>query len=256
MPYPGRGTRCGILILSIEPSRHIGLYNGISGRKAATSVSRRFLALLPAIYLSITMLAGCSGLYYKTMESFGSPKRDILKSRVQSAREDQEKAKEQFASAFEQFQALTKYDGGELEKKYRKLSTEYDRCGERAKAVRERVDSIENVGKALFKEWEGELKQYKREDLRAASEKQLRETRQRYDKLIVTMRAVESKMNPVLEAFGDQVLFLKHNLNAQAVASLEGSLQSLESDVGDLMRDMDQSIREAEEFVQQMKSTS
>ena len=36
------------------------------------------------------------------------------------------------------------------------------------------------------------------------------------------MRLAESRIEPVLKSFRDQVLFLKHNLNAKAIASLRG----------------------------------
>jgi len=43
-------------------------------------------------------------------------------------------------------------------------------------------------------------------------------------------------MDPVLEAFEDQVLFLKHNLNAQAIGALENELGQIRQDVDSLSR--------------------
>ena len=61
-------------------------------------------------------------------------------------------------------------------------------------------------------------------------------------------------MGPVLSAFGDQVLFLKHNLNARAIASLKGSLADLQTDIAQLVQEMEASIAEAERFVREMRS--
>ena len=66
------------------------------------------------------------------------------------------------------------------------------------------------------------------------------------------MRRAEQKMAPVLTAFKDQVLYLKHNLNAQAIASLQSELSSIESDVVQLIREMEASIREADTFISAM----
>jgi hypothetical protein len=66
------------------------------------------------------------------------------------------------------------------------------------------------------------------------------------------MKRAEKKIAPVLSAFRDQVLFLKHNLNAQAVASLQGELVSIESDVASLIREMEASINEADSFIQSL----
>lgn len=53
-------------------------------------------------------------------------------------------------------------------------------------------------------------------------------------------------------AFYDQVLFLKHNLNARAIASLKGNVASIESDIAVLIREMEASIREANRFIDAM----
>jgi chromosome segregation ATPase len=209
-----------------------------------------------ALALGMTMgPIGCSTTYYKTMEMFGQEKRDILTDRVEAAREDQEEAKEQFKSALEQFTTLVNYQGGELEATYNQLSDELADCESQADDVRDRIDSIEKVGGDLFAEWEAELDQYTNPELRRSSEQQLRDTRTKYDQLIAAMHRAEEKMEPVLAAFRDQVLFLKHNLNAQAIASLEGELASIESNVADLIREMEKSIAEADSFITSMGKT-
>jgi hypothetical protein len=63
------------------------------------------------------------------------------------------------------------------------------------------------------------------------------------------MKRAEAKMPPVLTAFRDQVLFLKHNLNARAIASLEGTFGELEGEVAALIRDIDASIQESGRFL-------
>ncbi len=201
------------------------------------------------------LLPGCQSAYYKTMEQFGVHKRDLLVSRVKDARDSQQEAKEQFRSALERFSEVLQFEGGDLEKKYKQLNAEYEGSEEKAGAVRSRIASVEDVAGALFKEWEAELKQYSNESLRRASQQKLVETRQRYDQLIGAMKRAESKIAPVLTAFRDQVLFLKHNLNAQAIASLQSELVTVESDVASLIREMEASIGEADAFIQAMLKT-
>jgi hypothetical protein len=86
------------------------------------------------------------------------------------------------------------------------------------------------------------------------SESSLRERRQRYEVLIRAMRRAEARMDPVLTAFRDQVLFLKHNLNARAISSLQLSVSEIESDVEKLIQDMRRAIREAETFLKGMET--
>lgn len=198
------------------------------------------------------LLVSCSTTYYKTMESFGIHKRDILVDRVEDARDSQEEAGEQFRTALESFRDVVDFEGGDLGRKYDQLNTEYERSEARAEEVSDRIGSVEKVAEALFEEWEDELEQYSNDNLRRSSERTLRDTRYKYSDLIRAMRRAEAKMPPVLARLKDQVLFLKHNLNARAIGSLEGVSAELQGDVDDLLRELERSIAEANEFIEDM----
>lgn len=204
------------------------------------------------LFLSF-FLAACSSTYYKTMEGFGVEKRDILVDRVEDARDAQDDAAEQFASALEQFRSIVSVDGGDLEKTYDRLNNEYERSQAGADEVSERIDSIESVAEDLFEEWEKELDEYNSASLRANSAKLLRDTKNRYRQLMSAMRRAESSMPPVLEAFQDQVLVLKHNLNAMAIGALRNELDSIERDTANLISEMKKAIAEANEFIASME---
>lgn len=204
-----------------------------------------FIALLLAV-----LLAGCSSAYYNTLEQFGIHKREILVDRVGEARESQVEAKEQFENALERFRSVVEFDGGELEGRYKELNRELERSEAKAEEVGSRIDAIEDVAKALFREWEDELDQYSSAKLRAQSEQQLRETQRRYEGMVAVMRRAEARIQPVLDPFRDQVLWLKHNLNAQAIASLQGEVAVIESDVASLIADLERAIAAADEFMQ------
>ena len=212
-----------------------------------------------AVLLVASLLgaAGCSvfdGVYYGTMERFGKEKRDLLVDRVAGARDSQEETKEQFKNALEQFSALVGFDGGELEEVYNRLEREYERSQDKANDVRDQIESVEDVAGDLFKEWSDELNQYQNQDLRRMSEQRRDAAQDRYDEMIEAMRRAEAKMHPVLEAFEDQVLVLKHDLNARAISSLEGRLETLETDIASLIVDMNRSIEEADLFIEQMQA--
>ena len=197
---------------------------------------------------------GCQSAYYGTMEKFGVHKRDILVDRVEEAKDAQEEAKEQFTSAFDEFIAATGVEAGDLKNTYRSLKDQFDDSEKKAVAVREKIASIRRVAGALFREWEGELEQYTNEEFRISSESQLRQTQQLYEKLAFSMDKAAARMDPVLDAFRDQTLFLKHNLNAQAIAALNKTSTGLQSEVQELIVQMEASISEANAFIDQMRS--
>lgn len=213
--------------------------------------SRVFRNFLP-VFLVLLLTGGCQKVYYDTMEKFGVHKRDIMVDRVEAARDSQEEAKEQFQSALEQFSAVLNFKGGKLEDKYKTLQAEYDKSEAKANEVKDRIDAVEDVSEALFDEWEDELDQYTNMTLRRDSERKLAQTRRQYDGLIKAMRKAEAKIDPVLRALNDQVLYLKHNLNAQAIASLQSELVAVESDIADLIQEMEKSIGEANSFIKTM----
>lgn len=208
--------------------------------------------ILGSLVLALAV-TGCSTILYSSLEQFGIEKRDILVDRVESARDAQEDSKETFSSALEAFTDLTGYDGGDLERTYDRLSSAYDRSVSSAQRVSDRVDAVEDVGDALFREWKSELNDYSNADLRRRSEDQLAMTRRSYGELMAKMRRAEASMRPVLDVFEDQVLFLKHNLNARAVAGLEGEVRSVRRQVDGLIREMEASIAEANAFISTLR---
>lgn len=171
-------------------------------------------SLASSAVIGLFLLTACSTMYYSGLEKIGIPKRDVLVHRVEKARDTQEETKEQFKSALEQFTAVTNFKGGDLEAVYKKLNSEYEASVAKAEEVNDRIAAIEDVSQALFAEWEQEITQYSNAALRSSSQQKLTATRAHYKQLITTMKAAEAKIQPVLTVFKDQVMFLKHNLNA------------------------------------------
>lgn len=206
-----------------------------------------------ATLLSVLLLMACETAYYSAWEKIGVEKRDIMIDRIEEAQEAQEDGQEQFKDALEQFRSVVNYDGGNLEKVYDKLNGEYEDSVEAADDIRDRVNSVDDVAGDLFAEWKKEIGEFSDQKLRRDSEGKLASTKTQYTKLLKSMRKAEKTMAPVLATLKDQVLYLKHNLNARAIASLEGELQSINADVDKLVQAMQQSIDQSKSFIAQMK---
>ncbi len=212
----------------------------------------RHLTILPLVAI---LLSACASTYYATMEQLGVHKRDILVDRVEEARDAQVESKDQFKSALDRFSSVLGFEGGDLEEKYEQLNEQYEDSESKAEAVRERIAKVEDVAEALFEEWEDELGQYSSQSMRRSSERKLGQTRSEYKKLITAMKRAEAKMEPVLGAFRDQVLYLKHNLNARAISSLKQELVSVRSDISILIKEMESSISEADAFIKSLSES-
>ena len=202
---------------------------------------------------SASILPGCSSAMIAAKEYMGIPKRDQMVARVQDARDSQTEAKQQFASALEEFIAVTKVDSGELEARYKSFSAKYDGCEASAGAVNQRIADVERVAAALFAEWEKEVGEYSNPSMKAESQADLDRTKATYGKLLTSMKTAAAKMVKPLANFKDQVRFLKHKLNARAIAGLEGTAQEISRDVESLIKEMNASIDEANQFISQMQ---
>ena len=211
--------------------------------------------LLCAAAAAFLLLAGCSDAYYAAWQKLGYEKRDILVSRVEKARDEQTDAKQQFASTLDEFKALTGFNGGDLEAEYEKLNSSYTDCQTEAASVTKKINSVDKVANDMFAEWQGELDQYQDQGLRASSAQKLDESKRRYAELLAAMRKSEGAMTPVLAAFHDRVLFLKHNLNASAISSLSTTAAGVDTNVQDLIKQMDASIDQANAFIDNLKKT-
>ncbi|WP_407291341.1 DUF2959 domain-containing protein [Stutzerimonas zhaodongensis] len=210
----------------------------------------RRLLLIP---IALLTLAGCQSAYYSAMEKVGLHKRDILVDRVEDARDSQQQAKEQFKDALERYRSVVQVKGGELEERYEALNTEFEASDNSAREVRDRIEAVEDVAGALFREWKQELDEYSNASLKATSAKNLQNTRNDYRKLLERMKAAEKRIDPVLDVLRDQVLFLKHNLNARAIGSLQGEFRTLEGNVDQLLAEMQRAIDEADIFIRQLQ---
>lgn len=205
------------------------------------------------VLLTSWLLTGCQSTYYSAMEKVGIHKRDIMVDRIEGSQKAQEEAQEQFRSALDQFRSVVAFDGGDLEQLYDQLNAEYEESVAAAESVRSRIEGVTSVSEALFDEWEEELTLYSSDKLRRSSQQKLKDTRRRYQKMLTSMEQSEKRMQPVLDAFQDQVLYLKHNLNAQAIAALKGEFGTIKADIERLIRDMQRSIDESRKFVDTLK---
>lgn len=204
------------------------------------------------VVVSVLSLTACRNIIYSAYEKVGVYKRDLLKKRVVAARDEEKEAQKEFKDALTRLKELTGFEGGDLEKRYRRLQSDYDDVASRVAVVHKRVAEVETVAGDLFKEWEKENQQIETDSLRRTSREQLNETRRRYGEMIGALKDAEKSMDPVLHKLRDYVLVLKHGLNAQAIAALRGESIKIQSDINRLLEEMGASISQADEFVRQM----
>jgi len=208
---------------------------------------------LCVLALLLLFFSGCSKTYYSAMEKVGIHKRDIMVDRVEDARDSQADAQEQFKSALEQFDSVVKLRETDLKKAYDRLNNEYEKSVNAAEEVSSRIEKVESVAEDLFDEWGQELTEYENKELQRSSKAKLQATKKRYKEMLTSMHRAEASMAPVLRIFKDNVLFLKHNLNAQAIGSLQSEFANLKSEIDVLIKEMNAAIKSSNSFIADIK---
>ncbi len=214
---------------------------------------KKLAALLAGAFIASVLLSACQTTYYAMWEKMGKEKRHLLRDQVENSRNDQEKASESFKDALTRLKEIYALEGGDLEKMYNRLSDDYDNCQQRSEIIDDRIEKIQRIASDLFTEWRQEIDQIQNPSFRSQSTRKLKATQSRFARLESSLLTARKRMNPVLANLKDYVLYLKHNLNAQAIGSLKGEAASIETDVGRLIRDIQNSVKEADAFLKELE---
>ena len=217
-----------------------------------TAIRNKYITQLQrfsVIAITTLAIAGCQSAYYSAMEKVGVHKRDIMLDRVENAQTAQQDAQQQFKSALDQLSQLINYDGGDLAAQYELVNDQYEASKSSAEEVESRISAIENVAEALFDEWNDEIEQYSSASLKQQSQQKLKKTQRNYQSLIKSMDRAKDRMAPVLSALKDNSLYLKHNLNAQAIGALQGEYKTIKRDVESLVAEMSKAIEQSQQFI-------
>ena len=192
-------------------------------------------------------------MYFDALEKIGFQKRGLLKDRIIATQKSQKDTAEDFKTALERFREVVPNAGSkELEGRYSRLSSVVEKLVGRRDQVKTRISRVENVADALFAEWKKELSQYQSDSLRSKSQQQFDDTKVRYSEVRQALEAAYQKIDPALRPLQDQVLFLKHNLNASAISSLEGEKVEIAAEIADLIREIEKASQKSESFIAQL----
>jgi len=204
---------------------------------------------MAAVFSIWALISSCSTLYYSAWETLGQEKRDLLKSNVESAKDDQNDVQKEFVDALSHIKSAYGLEGGKLESVYHQIKDDYEDAKSKSETLTKRINKIEGIGGDLFSEWSDEIKQMNNPKYKRSSDDKLRNAKQRFNLLMTSLRTSEKKIPPVLKKLEDQVLYLKHNLNAMAMGAFKAEGESIEKDIKALTSDMEKSIKASETYV-------
>lgn len=211
---------------------------------------KRTLLLLPVLLTACEnpVKRAVRDATYSGYEMIGLQKRDLLKRDIARTREDQKEAGESLENALEKLRRLYAVPESQLSGQYREVKNAFDRAESKTKDVRSSHEKMQTVARDLFREWENEIAEIQTPDLKSKSRAKLEASKTKFAELDRSLDAAESKIDPVLIKLKDHVLYLKHNLNAESLASLKTERDRIGREIDGLLRDLKNAVARAESF--------
>lgn len=205
------------------------------------------------IMILATAVSSCSTIYYSFWEAFGTEKRELLRDSIKKSNDIQEDTQSELQSALDRIRSEYKFDESELERTYDKLSSDYEAIKRKSESLSNRIDKVEDIANDLFGEWKDEAEEISNSKYKKESLKKREKTMTKFGELLKSMRNVEGSLKPFLVTFNDQVLFLKHNLNAKSLGAFKTEFRSIEKELSTLSQSIKKSSKEAEDFIDELK---
>jgi hypothetical protein len=188
---------------------------------------RRFSLLL----LFLSLLSGCTSVYYQALEHNGIDKRDLLIERIDKVHNAQVAASEQFKRTLLTYRSVVLFQGSAVSERERQLRADLHASQLCARSVRYHLDGVAAVARDFFREWKKEIAQYKDVDAQRRAQASFQRTHDDYEVLYTELEETEARMGPALELLSDQILELEHrtkaNSDARALAKVEQRFDTL-----------------------------
>lgn len=197
----------------------------------------------------IGLFSGCTTTHFSVWEKLGYQKREILQSRVERARDHFQVALDNFGLLASASEPLTAQgaSASDVASWLQVLRGAYRRALKSASTLSAQIQQVDDVGMALFDEWEAEIDNTASSAQRSADQQELADTRRAYNVLIGSMRRSEVGVSPVLTAVEDSMRSLDAE-SAQGVDNPGSGFLSLQGDLERLSGEFRRSIGLADEF--------
>ena len=133
-------------------------------------------------------------------------------------------------------------EGKDRRKLYKNLMKEMDNCDKRVEGVRKRTAEMNGAASMYFEERGKSVESIGSEDLRARGQARLEESKAEYAHILELGQAAGGDYQGFMAKLRDQVLFLGHDLNPDALASLDDDVKKQNKAATELYAKIDGTI--------------
>jgi hypothetical protein len=204
--------------------------------------------------LSVAIALGLGLAPSAGTQNEGHERADEHIEKIERASEEMKDVRKHLNEAFEAYHKTLREGTDERRSSYKDLVKALERCEEETKELRKRHREMDEQAEEYFKKWKNSVKDIKNADLERRSEERLEATRRRYREVSMRWKTMGEDYEPVLAELRDQVVYLGHDLNEDAVLSLKEDAAELEELARALFRSMEGFGSTADEYIGGLES--
>jgi hypothetical protein len=151
-----------------------------------------------------------------------------LVERVERVSAELDASKATMLAAIQKLQAVTAPEfQGDAVLAHKELENTLDDSDDQAKALRKSIDKMRAAAEPVFEQWTKDLEAYSNPEMRARSQQRLAAARERYDSVVAAVEPVLVEYETVNQTLHDHLLFLSHDMNPAAVATIQDDVRSV-----------------------------
>jgi len=160
----------------------------------------------------------------------------------------------QLQKTMEAYNAVLAPDVKDRRDAYKKLQKEVATTEKKRAMVSTRNGEMNVEAGRLFKNWEGSTAAIQDPELRQRSQQRLGQAKARYSEIETNGQGAARLYTPFMKALQDQVTYLGHDLNPEAVATLKPEADKLNAQAKELYSAIDKTTAAANNNISQLRA--
>jgi hypothetical protein len=198
-------------------------------------------------FLGAALLAACDGSGLGP--AFEFDERSRLVRSVEAVIDAQERTLDEFRAALRGFDAVF-YDLSQpLGDRYGALETAYRRIARNADRVHDRIGAVSRECDRLFRRWAEDIPVLRNNAYRVSRQVHLERSRTRCERVLVTLRATDGRLQPLLERYRDELVSLRRDFTETRFLQAARRFRAFHRDMQTTEFALRDSISSASDFI-------
>lgn len=160
---------------------------------------------------------------------------DDLVEAVEKVEGELDASKASMLAAVQALQKVTAPDfEGDAVKAHDELVDVIESSEDQANDLRKSIEKMQAAAEPVFDQWTKDLEAFSNPEMRQRSQVRLAASRERYDAVVAAVEPVLVEYEAINETLRDHILFLSHDLNPEAMATIQEDVKKVAKEASDL----------------------